>query len=168
MRAMSLIGVGLLLGWLIHPLGYLLVAYAAWRLRDRTAGSSWLVAASLAAAVGQTATWHTHQAPPWSFGGVAGVLTDILVCSVAIHLVQSHTVRAWLRVLRVALPVSYCALAWAWAPTQGDLMSDGAWSAALITALALQLALGLTLVALLLGRPALEQAPADLRLPTAA
>lgn len=156
---MVLIGVGLLVGWLLHPLGYLLIACGAWRLRDHTTLSPWLLGASLAATAGQMTTWQMDDVPPWSFGGMAGVITEVLVCTVVMHSVVDETTQSRARFLRLALPASYVVLALAWAPTRGQLDGHGMWDFAIIVALAINLGLSLALGFLLLSRRASERSP---------
>ncbi len=150
MKVCNLIGVGLLVGWFVHPLGYLLVAWGAWRLQDQTRMLRWLIVSSVAAALGQTANGSSNSTP-WSFGAVAGLVTEVLVCTLLIDRAASETARSRARFLRLALPVSYAALALAWLPTHGVLGGQSSFTAALIAAVAINLGLSVALAFSLLN-----------------
>lgn len=148
---MSLIGIGLLLGWFVYPLGYLLVAWGAWRLRNQTRLAPWLLVASVAAGLGQMAKWGTESAP-WSFGAIAGVITEVLVCTILIELATSEGTRLRARFFRLALPVSYFVFALAWLPTHGVLNAQNFFAtAAFVSTLVINLGLSVALAFLLLN-----------------
>lgn len=148
---MSLIGIGLLLGWFVLPFGYLVVAWGAWRLRHQTRLAPWLLASSVAAGLGQMATWGAESAT-WSFGALAGVIVEVLVCSIVIQLTINKRTRhlAWL--LRLGLPASAFVLALAWLPTRGMLDGQNFLATAVfVLSLAMNVGLSVTLAFLLLS-----------------
>jgi len=149
-RAFTWVGVGFLVGAFLHPVGYFLVAWGAWTLRSRSRLALWLVGAALCAGLGQLDTWGTAAGAPWSVGAVAGLVSEVLACTILIQLATDRTTQSRGRLLRLALVVSYVACAIAWAPTGGHLGEMRLLDAAIFLTLMINMCLTVLLGGLLI------------------
>lgn len=128
-----MLGAGMLMAWLHLPLGWLLVIWGAWQLRERAPALDWAIVAACFGLVSASAGG--DPIGPWDVVGthIVFVAADVAVCTAVLQLFGPHSQYGFTaRRLRLVLPVVAASTVMVWWPTQGELNGSGAWGLVIV------------------------------------